>query len=245
MDCLVQAGCTVYEMSRREASIPGTTHISVDVSDENQVAEAVSLVVQREGRLDILVNNAGSGISGAAELTSSEDAKRLLDVNLFGMVNASKAVLPIMRDNGGGRIVNLSSVAAALPIPFQLWYSVSKASVNAFTMALHNEVSSFGVSVCAVMPGDIKTGFTNARKKDFSGDDIYGGRIKRSIAVMEKDELNGMAPEKVGKIICYIALKNKVKPLYVIGLKYKTFTMLNRVLPTSLVNRIIGMLYAK
>ena len=116
---LRDAGVKVYVLSRHASSLEGLCHIVADVSDEESVAAAIHEVHAREGRLDILVNNAGFGISGAAEFTQSADARRLLDVNLFGMVSATKAALPLMRVQGGGRIVNVSSVAAPLAIPFQ------------------------------------------------------------------------------------------------------------------------------
>ena len=188
------AGAKVYVLSRHASSLEGLCHIVADVSDEESVAAAIREVHAREGRLDILVNNAGFGISGAAEFTQNADAKHLLDVNLFGMVSATKAALPLMRAQGGGRNSRALRVAAPLAIPFQAWYSVSKAAVNAYTLALFNEVKQFGVSVCAVMPGDICTGFTKARQKSHAGDDVYKGRIARSVAKMEKDEENGMAP---------------------------------------------------
>ena len=173
---LTAQGCDgqrVAGMSRQE----GVCHVRCDVTDAAQVVGAVEFVLSREGKIDVLVNNAGFGISGAAEFTASQDAHRLMEVNLFGMVNLTTAVLPHMRRAGRGRIVNVSSVAAVLPIPFQAWYSVSKASINAYTMALANEVRPYGVGVCAVMPGDICTGFTAARQKSCAGDEEYGGRI--------------------------------------------------------------------
>ena len=160
---LLSAGCTVYEFSRHDAATPGVRHVQCDVSDEQQFRSAVQQVCDAEGRIDILVNNAGFGISGAAEFTENDQAKKLLDVNVFGMVNGCRAVLPVMRAQGGGRIVNLSSVAAPCAIPFQVWYSVSKAAVSTYTAALANEVRPFGVTLCAVLPGGIRTGFTAAR----------------------------------------------------------------------------------
>ena len=238
-------GCTVYEFSRRApAGDRGIAHISCDVSDEAAFRAALADVAAREGRLDILVNNAGFGISGAAEFTENADAKRLLDVNLFGVVNGCRAALPIMRAQGGGRIVNLSSVAAPCAIPFQVWYSVSKSAVSTYTAALANEVRPFGVTLCAVMPGDIRTGFTAAREKKSVGDDVYGGRIAKSIAMMEHDEQTGMSPEVAGRYIASLALRRSVKPEYAIGAKYKFFVILARLLPCRLKNRIIGMMYA-
>ena len=242
---LVQKGLTVYELSRRDNDLEGIHHIKTDITDIDMVTDAIKQIIEKEKKIDILINNAGWGISGAVEFTEAEEAKKLMDINFFGAVNMAKAVLPYMRQAGCGRIVNLSSVAAQLPIPFQTYYTVSKAAINAYTMALANEVRPFGISVCGVMPGDIKTGFTDARKKLHVGDDIYNGRISRSVSTMEKDEQNGMAPEVAGEFISKIALKKKVKPLYTIGLQYKIFVVLAKILPYGLVNKIVGMLYAK
>ena len=238
-------GCKVYELSRRDSEVTGITHIKCDVTDEAQVAAAVGQVMAESGRIDILINNAGFGISGAVEFTDTTDVRRLFDVNFFGMVRMNHAVLPLMRQQGGGRIVNLSSVAAPVPIPFQTYYSAGKAAVNSYTMALFNEVKPFGITVCAVMPGDIKTGFTAARQKSIVGDDIYGGRITRSVAGMEKDEQTGMDPAKAGAFIASVALKNSRKPLYTIGFGYKCAVFLTKILPARWLNALIGQLYAK
>ena len=195
--------------------------------------------------IDIFINNAGFGISGAVEFTETSDAQRLFDVNFFGMVRMNRAILPLMREQGHGRIVNLSSVAAPVPIPFQTYYSAGKAAVNSYTMALSNEVKPFGITVAAVMPGDIKTGFTAARQKNIIGDDIYGGRISRSVAGMEKDEQTGMDPAAAGRFIADVALKNSRKPLYTIGLAYKGAVFLTKILPARWLNGLIGMIYAK
>lgn len=238
-------GCKVYELSRRDSEVTGITHIKCDITDEAQIAAAVGQVMAESGRIDILINNAGFGISGAVEFTDTAEAQRLFDVNFFGMVRMNHAVLPLMRQQGGGRIVNLSSVAAPVPIPFQTYYSAGKAAVNSYTMALSNEVKPFGITVCAVMPGDIKTGFTSARQKNIAGDDIYGGRITRSVAGMEKDEQTGMDPAEAGSFIASVALKNSRKPLYTIGIAYKGAVFLTKILPARWLNALIGQLYAK
>ena len=240
---LKASGCKVYEFSRREVKDSPFEHISVDVTDETAVQAAVKQVLDSEGKIDILVNCAGFGISGAVEFTSLEDAKRQLDVNFFGMVNCSKAVMGPMRKAKGGRIVNISSVAGPVPIPFQAFYSASKAAINSYTCAAANELAPYGISLCAIQPGDISSGFTDARKKTLDGDDEYGGRISKSVAVMEKDERSGMKPEVAGADIAKIALKKKVKPLYAIGFVYKLFCVLMKILPIGLANKIIGMIY--
>lgn len=238
-------GITVYEFSRRNIRTDGITHITVDVTDENAVISAVNEVIEKEGKIDILVNCAGFGISGAVEFTELSDAKAQFDVNFFGTVNVTKAVLPHMRKNGGGRIINISSVAAVAHIPFQTYYSATKAAIESYTQALGNEVKPYNITVTAVQPGDICTGFTDARNKSFTGDDIYEGRISRSVAGMEKDEMKGMSPKKAGEYIAKIALRKNVKPLYTIGTSYKILSTLCKVFPCRIRNSIVGMLYAK
>lgn len=242
---LSAAGCRVYELSRRDSDVPGITHIRCDVTSDEQVRSAVDTIMAAEGKIDVLINNAGYGISGAVEFTDTEAARRLFDVNFFGMVRMNRAVLPLMRKAGSGRIVNLSSVAAPCAIPFQTYYSATKAAVNDYTMALANEVKPFGITVCAVMPGDIRTGFTAARQKSIEGDDIYDGRIARSVAGMEKDEQTGMDPEKAGKFIAGVALSRSRKPLRTIGIAYQCVVFLTKILPARCLNSLIGKLYAK
>ncbi len=238
-------GCIVYEFSRREREDDEIIHISADVTDEDNVRSAVAELLSREGKIDILVCNAGFGISGAAEFTSSRDAHAQLELNLFGMDNTIRAVLPAMREQGRGRIVCLSSIAGILPIPFQLWYSVSKSAINAYVLALQNEIRPFGISACAVMPGDIASGFTAARQKSEAGDDVYSGRISRSVAVMERDETNGMSPKSAGAFIAKVALKPRSKPLVSLGVSYKAAAMAAKLLPRRLSNYIVGLMYAK
>ena len=242
---LSERGCVVYDISRRHIPQENIKHLKTDVTDENNVISSIKEIVNNEGRIDIVVNCAGFGISGAVEFTDIEEAKRQFDVNFFGMVNVNKAVLPFMREQGSGRIVNISSVAAVAHIPFQTYYSASKAATESYTCCLANEVKPFGISVTAIQPGDICTEFTQARSKSFEGDDVYEGRISRSVEGMEKDEQKGMSPEFAGNYIAKIALKNKVKPIYAIGTTYKFLSTLCKVFPCGIRNAIIRMLYAK
>ena len=242
---LKNKGCKVYEFSRRDIPNEGIIHISADVTDENAVKSAVEQIISADGKIDILINCAGFGISGAVEFTEEAEARKQFDVNFFGTVNVTRSVLPFMREKKSGRIVNISSVAAVAHIPFQTYYSASKAAIESYTCCLANEVRPFGITVTAVQPGDIATEFTAAREKSFAGDDIYGGRIGRSVAGMEKDEEKGMSPEKAGEYIAKIALKKKVKPAYAIGVTYKFLAVLCKGFPSSVRNYIVGILYAK
>ncbi len=237
-------GWRVFTVSRREEGPTGFEHIRADVSIAADCRRAVDAVLGRSGRLDLLVNCAGFGISGAAEFTPDGEAESQVRVNLFGTANMCKAVIPQMRLQHGGRILNVSSFAALTPIPFQIWYSVSKAGINSYTMALANEVRRFGISAAAVMPGDTRTGFTDVRRKCPEGDEVYGGAISRSVEKMEKDERGGMSPDRVGSLVAKLADKRKVAPLYTVGFGYGFLALVFKLLPAALSNRILGMMYA-
>lgn len=246
--CTAQAmlarGYTVYELSRRAEGVAGMQHIVADVTKEETLAAAVAQILQREDHIDVLINNAGFGISGAIEFTQTEDARRQFDVNFFGMVNMNRAVLPIMRRQRCGKILNISSVAAMIPIPFQAYYSAAKAAINSYTLALAAEIRPYGIQVGAIQPGDIKTGFTAARRKSLEGDDVYGGRIGRSISVMEQDEQAGMPPEAVARKICAALKKKRLRPVTTVGGRYRFICAAAKLLPASLLNRIVSKIYA-
>ena len=157
----------------------------------------------------------------------------------------SKQLLAVDIGAGSGRIVCLSSIAGVLPIPFQLWYSVSKSAIISYCLALQNEVRPYGITVCAILPGDIATGFTDARVKSEKGNEVYGGRISRSVAGMEHDERTGMSPVRAGKFVAKFAMKRRSRPLASIGFSYQCVAVLAKLLPRRFSNRIVGLLYAK
>ena len=244
-EALRDMGCKVYDLSRRNIPIENVTHIKTDITIESDVFSTVEKIILAEGRIDILVNCAGFGISGAVEFTTTDEAKKQFEVNFFGAVTVTRAVLPHMRKQGCGRIVNISSVAAVAHIPFQTYYSASKAAIESYTACLDNEVKMYGVRATAVEPGDICTEFTGAREKSFEGDDVYGGRISRSVAGMEKDEQKGMSPEFAGRYIAKVAMKKSVKPVSAIGLSYKILSILCKTFPCKFRSFVVGLLYAK
>jgi len=242
---LVNKDCVVYEISRHGKDDNGITHLTADVTNETAVLNAINQIISKEGKIDILINCAGFGISGAIEFTEITDAKAQFDVNFFGMVNVNKAVLPHMRNAKSGKIITISSLAAAAHIPFQAFYSASKAAIDSYTSALANEVRQFGIKVTAIQAGDIKSGFTSARKKTVAGDDIYNGKINKSVHKMENDESNGMSAEIAAKLISKIVFKKNLKPLYVIGFGNKVLYILTKYLPCRTRNFIVGKMYAK
>ena len=242
---ILSGTCVVYIISRKEFHYEGLNHICADVCDDSSISNAIATVIDKEGKIDILVTCAGSGISGAVEFTDIGDVTKQVDVIFKGTVNAVHAVLPQMRKQKSGRIVCISSVAAVAPIPFQTYYSASKSAVNTFVCAAANEVRPYGITICAVMPGDTKTGFTDNRKKIEKGDEEYSGRISRSVKRMEEDEKNGVSAEKVGKYVACKALSKHVKPLYTVGFSYKLITVALKILPIRFANWVLYKMYAK
>jgi NAD(P)-dependent dehydrogenase (short-subunit alcohol dehydrogenase family) len=242
-ELLAKNGFAVYELSRGGVGSEGVEHITADVTDAEQVRAAVGKVLAAEGRVDLLVNNAGFGISGAVEFTDPKDAFSQLNVNFFGALHCIQAVLPSMRAQKSGRIVNISSVAAQIAFPFQSFYSATKFAINALTLSLRNEVTPFGVKVCAIQPGDIKTGFTAARKKSTEGAEVYGKALERAIGVMEHDEQNGMPPSAIAKAVLRMVNRKHPPVFYTVGFQYQIVVLLAKLLPSSWSNAIIGMIY--
>lgn len=241
--CFLVHGYRVYGLSRSGKSEDGVCGVKCDVTDETAVQRVFADIFRKEGKIDVLVNNAGFGISGAVEGTPDVQAKKQMDVNFFGCFHCCRAVIPYMRSVGGGTIINISSMAAVLSIPFQSFYSASKSAINALTLALANEVRPFGIRVCALMPGDVKTGFTAAREKNTADASVYAETVRRSVATMEHDEQNGMTPQQIAAAIYRLAQKKRPKPLSTTGAQYRLFAALQKALPVSLVNRIVGRIY--
>ena len=159
---LARQGHRVYAAARRvermeQLKEDGIVPIRMDVTDEESMQEAVRTILEKEGRIDVLVNNAGYGYFGAVENVPLEEARRQLEVNVFGLARLCQLVLPSMRKQGSGRIVNTSSVAGKVVMYFGGWYNVSKFSVEALSDALRMEVKPFGIDVVLIEPGGIKT----------------------------------------------------------------------------------------
>jgi len=242
-ELLAKDGFTVYELSRNGADAESIRHITADVTEPEQVKAAIAQVLAEQGQIDLLVNNAGFGISGAVEFTDPKDAFAQLNVNFFGALHCIQAVLPQMREQKSGHIVSISSVAAPIAIPFQAFYSATKSATNSLTLALRNEVKPFCIKACAILPGDVKTGFTVARKKSCAGADVYGEAIDRAVAVMEHDEANGMPPELVAKAVLRAANAKSPKAFTTVGFQYQVFVLLSKLLPATWTNALVGMIY--
>ena len=238
-----ERGWRVFELSRHGVSHDNVIHVDCDVCDSRSARAAVAEVLTMTEAIDVVISNAGFGISGSVEFTPIKEVEHQMDVNFTGAVRFTQAILPQLRKQGYGRIIYTSSVAAILAVPYQSFYSASKAAINAFALALANEVKSFGISVSVMMPGDVRTGFTQARHKSTDGEDVYVG-ARKAITTMERDEQAGMQPIQMAKLFYHIATCHSPRPQYVGGFGYRVLCFLERLLPKRLVNWIEYQVYS-
>lgn len=237
-------GYIVYNFSRRAVQNKKIKSISCDITDEEQVKNAVAQVIKEQNKIDILINNAGFGISGSSENQPIEQVKSLFNVNFSGAVNLTSNVLPVMRKQKAGKIINTGSVAGVFPIPFQSFYSATKAAIDIWAKALSMEVKPFGIQVCTVLVGDTKTDFTGKREKNVEAGTVYEEVLQKSIAKMERDEQNGKDPVSVSKVMFKLAECKKMPPNKVVGFSYKLLVFLNKILPTKFMLWVLSKLYS-
>lgn len=250
---MCDAGMTVYAASRSGKapegySGAGDMHpVVMDVNDATAVETVVDGIVAEQGRLDAVVCNAGNGIAGPVEETSIEEVEAQFMTTFYGVVKTIDACLPVFRKQGYGRIVTVSSVAAVAPLPYQGFYSAVKAGILNLTKALAIETRDFGIQCCSVMPGDVKTGFTAARKvalKAQDGNSPYFLRTLKAIEAMTKDEYNGMEPEVIGRAILRQLQRKRMRPEVTPTVLYSLLVWAIRRFPQSFVLKIIGKMYS-
>lgn len=245
---LSAAGMTVYAASRSGKMPEGVSGavipLVLDVNDSEALAAAVRRIVSEQGRLDALVSNAGNGLAGSVEDMSGEEIRAQYETTFFGSVKAVKACLPVFRKQGAGRIVTVGSIASVVPLPFQGFYSCAKSSVLMLTRALALETRPFGIQCACILPGDVRTGFTKARRYAAATEgSVYEARARKSLAKMERDERTGMPPEKIARAVFRQLTCRRMRPVVVPGLVYKVLWCLIKFLPERLVLRVLGRLY--
>ena len=187
-----------------------------DVRSDESVTSAVSDILAREGRIDIVINNAGIAFAGAVEDTSIAEAKEQFEVNFFGALRVCKAVLPAMRAQRSGYIVNISSIAGLVAVPYQGLYSASKFALEGLSESLRMETRHLGVKIVLVEPGDHRTALTQNRHKA-AASESYRERFERAAKRMEKDEQNGPDPAGVAKLVGRIVNTPTPRLRYTVG----------------------------
>ncbi len=190
---LARAGFVVYGAARRldrlaELSGDGVRPLPLDVTADDSMTAAVEQVLADTGRIDVLVNNAGYGSYGAIEDVPMDEARRQIEVNLFGLARMTQLVIPGMRVRGGGRIVNVTSMGGKITTPFGGWYHASKFAVEGLPDALRTELAPFGIDVVVIEPGGTRTewgGIAMDTAQAASGDGPYAGRVQAMAAAMD------------------------------------------------------------
>ncbi|MEU5047697.1 oxidoreductase [Streptomyces griseorubiginosus] len=239
---LVAAGFNVVGTGRdtsRVAPLGGVTFLDLDVASDASVSAAVQEVSEQFGRIDVLVNNAGVGSMGAAEETSVEQARSVFDTNVFGVMRMVNEVLPHMRAQRRGRIINISSVLGFLPQPYMAAYAASKHAIEGYTESLDHEVRDHGIRALMVEPAYTKTGFeTNSAKPD-TPLHAYANQRQTVDRVMAQAIRDGDAPAVVAKAIVAAATDAKPKLRYTAGPLAGRARILRRLAPARAFDRQI------
>jgi NAD(P)-dependent dehydrogenase (short-subunit alcohol dehydrogenase family) len=232
---LHDAGYQVFGTYRKlpTTTIPGVDHVACDVTSDQAVEAAVLEVLAKTGRVDLLVNNAGVGLIGAAEESSLEQAKSIFDVNLFGAIRMTKAVLPLMRQQRSGRIVNISSVLGLIPSPFSALYASSKHAIEGYSESLDHEVRGSGIRVVLVEPAYTRTAFESNTLVADQPNDHYGPARSNAEAVLRAVMTTADPPNVVAEAVVTAATAATPRLRYTAGRVAKKVSLLRRFVPAS------------
>lgn len=238
-------GYTVYGTSRNIDRIKAVSFnaVEMDVTDDSSVNAAVEKIIKAEGRIDVVINNAGSGITGPLYAMPVEFAKKQFEVNFFGVIRVSNAVLPGMIERKQGLVINISSLAGLFGLPYQGLYSASKFAIEGYSESLRMELQNTGVRVTVINPGDFKTDFTGNREKvTFT---LNNPQLKKefdaAVASMEKDESVGANPETLAAQICKIVAKSSPAHNYLVGAIGQTIVpTLKKILPGAMFVKLMN-----
>ena len=241
-DYLSETGCNVYRASRTPTGASHPASVQMDVTDDDSVNACVRHVAETEGRIDVVVNCAGFGLAGSVEDTAIEEMKAQFETNVFGAIRVCQAVLPLMRQQQAGLIINISSVGGLISLPFQGIYSASKFALEGAMEALRMEVSRFGIRVVLIEPGDLNTPFTMHRRKAVKAGEsiVYRESFEKALAVMERDERNGSSPLAIAHLVGRIINNGSPSCRYVVGsLSERAAIILRALLPSKFYERIL------
>jgi NAD(P)-dependent dehydrogenase (short-subunit alcohol dehydrogenase family) len=233
---LVGAGFQVVGTSRdasRVVPLDGVTFVDLDVAGDTSVTAAVQQVAERFGQIDVLVNNAGIGLTGAAEENSVAQVQGVFDINVFGVIRMTQAVLPHMRSQGVGRIINLSSVFGLVPAPYLAAYAASKHAVEGYSESVDHEVREHGVRVLLVEPGGTSTRFDANSTRPDAPLPVYDKQRRIADQVVAASTRHGDAPATVAEAVVAAATDRKPKPRYTAGPLAARLSTLRRVAPAQ------------
>lgn len=232
-ELLAERGYRVFGTSRAPVGkeSPGYSLLQLDVTSDASVAACVQEVMLRtDGRIDVLINNAGTGVLGAVEEVSAEEADRLFQVNLFGVMRMTSAVLPSMRQRGCGKIINMSSSGGIASVPFAGIYCATKHALEAYTAALRHELRPLGVSATVVAPGPVSTPAGDVAARAAVHLAAYDQRRKKADEAYSKAIRQGIDPQRVARAIHKIIRRRRLRPRYPVGLQSRATGFFRRLL---------------
>jgi len=250
----LRRGITVYAAARRlekmeDLKQEGARPIRLDVTDEASVTEAVQAIAAEAGPVSYLINNAGYGAYGAVEDVEMDEARRQFDVNMFGLAALTRAVLPAMREQRFGRIINISSIGGKIYTPLGAWYHATKHAVEGFSDALRLEVRQFGIDVVVIEPGAIQSeweGIAADSAQRISGSGAYADFTEKTVRRMKSAYDSGgkpSPPEVVARTIVGAALAGRPATRYASGRNVRMLLFLRRVLSDRMFDRVVRMAY--
>ncbi|MDQ0635135.1 short-subunit dehydrogenase [Arthrobacter pascens] len=237
---LVGAGFTVIGTSRNAAKaepVAGVHFVDLDVASDASVEKVIARVIEAHGRIDVLVNNAGIGYSGAAEESSAGQAQQIFDVNVFGVIRLTNAVLPIMRAQKSGRIVNLSSILGVVPQPYMAVYAATKHALEGYSESLDHELREFGVRVILVQPAWTNTSFEANSIRPDRPLPVYAERRRVFEEFMNGAVKDGDDPATVAKAIVAAATDENPKVRYSGSLRSAGLSAMRRFVPVRMFDR--------
>jgi NAD(P)-dependent dehydrogenase (short-subunit alcohol dehydrogenase family) len=239
---LVDAGFAVVGTSRNAVNaepLAGVTFLDLDVASDESVHSLVEEVMERFGRIDVLVNNAGVGAVGGGEESSIDQAKEVFEINVFGLIRMNNAVLPHMRAQGSGRVINVSSVLGLIPAPFMAVYASTKHAVEGYSESVDHELREHGVRMLLVEPAYTSTAFEASSLAPDSPLPIYAAQREVSRDVLATALRNADDPEVVAKVIVAAATDSRPKLRYAAGSMAARVSILRRIVPSSAFDRQI------
>jgi short-subunit dehydrogenase len=244
---LLQDGHIVYGAARRLDKMEdikklGIKVLEMDVTNDAAMVKGIDTIIKQEGRIDVLINNAGFGSYGAIEDVSIDEAKYQLDVNVFGAARLAQLVIPHMRDQHFGKIINISSIGGKITTPFGGWYHASKFALEALSDSMRNEVEQFGIDVVVIEPGGVKSEWGNIAMDNLiktSGDSVYGSLAKKIVNTLKAADNKLADPIVIVKLVQEAIGAKKPKTRYSGGYMAKLALFMRKILPDRTFDKVM------
>lgn len=240
---LSQKGFKVYGTSRNPDNYPNSKFpiLALDVKKNETIKQTVNTIIDKEGQLDVLINNAGAGITGPIEETPDEEIRANFDTNFFGPINVIKAVLPKMREQHSGLIINITSIAGYMGLPYRGIYSASKGALELLTEAFRMELKDFNIKMTNIAPGDFATNIAAGRyHAPLLDNSPYKKPYGDTLNLMNTHVDNGSDPNLMAEAIFKIIYTNNPKVHYKVGEFLQKFSIvLKRILPSKVYEKML------